>query len=657
MASIPTERVILEAEQHSRLIGANASISSVSIFADLVWDRTEYVDRTKSKGAVIRWGYLFERFGKTHSHIVVSVKEFAYAMLFDPIEESLGMDTKTVLNYVSLLGDFLEFLRESHLYNLLDLEHSHIRDYTTWLLVLREKRHKNIDSQQADLAWTDQRIRALRWYYRYANRVSQPLLLNPLQGQTVYKHFGKPSPIRGDNRTPVIPKNVWDRYLCAALDYIEHYATDILKAQAVLESIRTEVLPLYINRPTFDACNFTRAHTDPALLRIRHEFATNPVSGKEWRRCWGGVQETLEELRALYHSCVIVVGSLSGMRETELALIETDGFWEYTGSEGGAKRYKITSRLTKGQQDEKREWEVNEPVFKACTIIRKLTSFARANSPSKELFIQGWDRGPTSYFREDAKLSKRIGKNHGHAAVIPVGPGAFTRYLRRFAQHIEDAVEGQYKLPLVDGKPWIFVMRMLRRSLAGRIAREPFGMIAGMLHYKHVRITTFAGYAGSDPEWIKELEDEEIAANEEFLNDICDGLAEGTLAGGKGEALLRKFSGMAGDLKKNAHQYFLESTKSNLHIGLFNYCMFDPERALCLTDKNDVNRQPILSACHPDRCANSCITARHRPQWQVQVADAHAMLAHPKISEPQRITLTKDLGMLNRVLEKLQATT
>lgn len=642
-------------KMRSRLVAATAPISSNSVFGDMVWDRSEYVDRTKRKGAIIRWGYLFDRFGSTHGHVVVSIKEFAYALLFDPIEDDLQKDTKTALNHVSSLGDFLEFLQVSHLYDVAEFEQGNIRDYVQWLLQWRQTRVKGEDTQKACLLWMDHRVRAVQTYYRYRKRVSQPLTVNPLHGESVYQFHGTTRPKRGDNRTPVIPKNVWDRYFCAALDYVEHYAVDILAGQAVLERVRTEVLPSYIDLPEFDAYNFNRDRTAPILKDLRHDFVKNPVTGQAWRSGWQGVVDVLREIRALHDACLIVIGGLSGMRETELSLTEIDGFWEYSASEPPTERYRITSRLTKGQQDKKEEWEVNEPVLKACRLVKQLTSYARFYGGGQTLFIQGWDRGPTSQFRANAG-EKSKGQRHGHRELLPIGSGACTRHLKRFASHLDEACEGQYKLPLVDGKPWTFIMRMLRRSLAGRIAREPFGMIAGMLHYKHLKITTFAGYAGFDPEWIKELHDEEIAANDEFLDDICEGLMEGTLAGGKGEELLREFSGMAGDLKKNAHLYFLESARANLHVGLFNYCMFNAERALCLNDTGKLigNEQPMLSACHPDRCANSCITSSHLPQWEVQAADARAMLAHPKISEPQRIALSRDLEPVLRVVKKLQ---
>jgi hypothetical protein len=497
------------------------------------------------------------------------------------------------------------------------------------------------------------RIAAIQLYFRYGKRVSQPLSVNPLHGESVFVYLGKRPKERGENTTPVIPKVVWDAYLRAALDYVEIYAPDILYGQQFVETIRSEVLPNFIDRPTFSIANFTRRQVDPALEKMRYQFAINPATQEPWRSNWSKFSELQSEMHALYDACLVVTGCLSGMREVELSLLEVGDYWTYSALEGPAKRYRVASRLTKGTQDTKREWEVNEPVFKACKIVENLTSYARGQVDHKELFLQAWNISPGNAFSSEIRKTT-TGSLYGKMNIMPVGPQAFTRHLRRFAEHLENAFGCRYRLPAADCKPWIFVMRMLRRSLAGRIAREPFGMIAGMLHYKHVKITTFAGYAGSDHEWLETLQEQEIAASDEFLADIWEDLQEGALAGAKGEEIVREFLGTAGDLKKNTHQYFLESTRANLHIGFFNYCIFQKDRALCIKDKESHDVSPVVNACHPDRCANSCITRKHLPQWQTQVDDARAMLAHKKVSEPQRIALSRDLDKVVRIVDRLR---
>lgn len=184
-------------------------------------------------------------------------------------------------------------------------------------------------------------------------------------------------------------------------------------------------------------------------------------------------------------------------------------------------------------------------------------------------------------------------------------------------------------------------------------------MVAGMLHYKHLRITTFQGYAGSDPSFLKDFEDEEQDANEEFLTSLWEDLQEGELAGPKGEQLTRDFKrseflGAAGELKKNAMQYFVESHRATLHVDLFNYCFFDKTKALCLSGMQADAGTPKLSPCHLDRCANSCVTKQHLPQWQIQVDDAQAMLSHKILSAPQKVALTTELERAMRVVIRLK---
>lgn len=648
-------------EIKSAIVASDARISSISVFADMVWNRTEYAEsRTSWKGAKVHWRMLFERYGETHHSLIISFMEFAYALLFDPIEEDRQRDTKTIQNNVKCLDNFLQYLQDHRLYNIADLDHNHLQDYLKWLLVQREiSTHKRNNTDHDSIMWAGHRVSVLQLYHRYSKRVSQPLLIHPFHGEGVFRQFRTKRRNVDENTTPIIPKIIWDPFLCAALDYVEIYANDILIGQKEIEKIRSNILPNYIDLPVFkkQPQYFTTLHVNPVLKNLKHAFVLNPKTGMPWRTNWLKSTVVQREMRALHDACLVVIAGLSGMRENELSLIQVNGFWKDTSPDGSSLRYQIESRVTKGNGDRKRRWEVNEPVFRACEILTQLTSYARAHVRYRELFIQAWDIAPTALFSSDLKETK-LGYIYGRTAILPVAANSFTRYLRRFSTHLNEAFDGQYRLPLIEAKPWIFVTRMLRRSLAGRIAREPFGTIAGMLHYKHLKITTFLGYAGSDDNWLEDLHDEELAANEEFLEQVWEDLQEGALAGAKGEEMVREFKGMAGDLKKNALIYFLESNRANLHVGLLNYCVFQKERALCLMGHPESAEDvPVLNACHPDRCANSCIARNHLPQWEAQVNDAQAMLNHSKISEPQKIALMRDLEKTYRIVNRLKTST
>lgn len=641
----------------STIVRSNARISNVSVFSDMIWDRREYADsRTSWKGSVIHWSSFFDRFGTTHGHVVTSLKEFAYALLFDPIEDDVQKETKTVLNIVHSLTNFLEYLQEIGVTNMADLTCEETDDkYISWLLRRRSvSKNKKDDEEVLALMWARLRVMAVQQYYLYSKRVSQPLLVYPLQGLGLFTHLGTIRyPRRGENRTPIIPKVVWNQLLGAALDYVEIYSSDILHAQKLMEEIRFKDFSLRNDHLKRNGDRYRRQIFDPVARNISSEFALNPRSGLPWRTGWADAVELKKETRALYDACVVVIGALSAMRVSELSLIQVDGFWHQT-SDGNVQRYQVRSWVVKGPNKSEGIWEINEPAYKACMVMKALTAYARKVVPQKELFIQAWDTSYTLPFREDVSFT-RNGRHVGITSILPVGPNSFTRYLRRFAKHINEELDKEYELPLVEGKQWTLVMPMLRRSLAGRIAREPFGIIAGMLHYKHVKVTTFCGYAGSDPDWLDELHDEEIAASEEFAKEIGEDIESGMLAGAKGEELVRDFRGMAGELKKNALKYFLESTRGNIHVGLFNYCVFQKDRALCLQNAAPkIDSTPILNACHPERCANSCVTTKHLPQWEVQINDAQSMLSHPQVTELQRIALSKDLEKAVRILTLLK---
>lgn len=642
----------------STVVSPNARISSVSVFADLVWDRSETADaRTLVKHQKIFWEFFYASFPSAYHPIITSVKEFAYACMFDPIADDISRNTGTVKTDVSMLGVFIGYMQERSLYSIENIEHAELHDYVQWLLHQRSaENEKEAKDELVTLEWVDQRVRALQLYHRYSKRVSHPLLFFPLHGESIYKYLGKKRRDNTQNRTPVIPKEVWDPYLCAALHYVEVFSGDILHAQAVLEHTRMNLLPIHLMRKgdRFHPPSYRRGVVLPKIIVLK-DFARIPKTETPWRDSWSSLEELRVELFALFNACIVVIANVSGMRESELATMTVDGFKMDTSHDGLSNRYSIVSRLVKGTNNKTLAWEVNEPVYRACAVMKNLTAYARAASPQSALFLVSWYRSSAHMFQKDARKDS-IGRTQ-KGSILPIAADAMTRALKDFASHIDTAFEGLYRLPQVDGKPWVFTMRQPRRSLAARIAREPFGAIAGMLHYKHVKVTTFLGYAGTDPTWIQDLHDEELGANEEFLEQIWEDLQDGALAGPKGKELIRDFRGTAGDIKKNALQYFIDSHRAELHVGLLNYCFFQKDTAMCLTEDKrlSTDSEPVLNACHPDRCANSCVTKQHLPKWQVQVDEALAMLSHKNVSQPQRVSLSADMEKALRIVNQIKS--
>jgi hypothetical protein len=91
-----------------------------------------------------------------------------------------------------------------------------------------------------------------------------------------------------------------------------------------------------------------------------------------------------------------------------------------------------------------------------------------------------------------------------------------------------------------------------------------------------------------------------------------------------------------------------------LHIGFLNDCLFDAATALCLTGSLDTERTaPALSGCSPDRCPNSCLTARHREPWQASIAEGEVLLADRRLSPLQRAAILRDNERKRRLIAPL----
>ncbi|MBV1952068.1 MAG: hypothetical protein KUG64_07740, partial [Cycloclasticus sp.] len=78
----------------------------------------------------------------------------------------------------------------------------------------------------------------------------------------------------------------------------------------------------------------------------------------------------------------------------------------------------------------------------------------------------------------------------------------------------------------------------------------------------------------------------------------------------------------------------------------------DPDVALCLKDTK-AKDMPIMNACHPDVCKNSCISKTHLPAWESQKNDVNSMLKQKGISENQEGVLKAQLVSLESVINPL----
>lgn len=620
-SKIPLESVIAEGD------------GIITRFGDLKWDLAPLICATHipASNKIVRFDFEVTP-GRMASEVggqrlVHTMKELAYARLLVPLPGMRRRSPQTVIvetTQISLLARWLvrrgitRFSETTA--SLLEEFRDHMMANRTWEIGDRKKGRATLQ-----IALT---LRVVQRLWEYRDALSDTLSFYPWQGVNprivigFQKHRGE------ENRTPVIPDDVMKALGKHALRYVEHFSADIIGLRAMLESARAERLAMgYSERRT-------QSDVDGWIFRkfVRCvRLSTDPETTLPWRSLWVRYSDFRHEERMLIAACFIVVAWLSGMRVSEiLAIRDKPVFAEK--SLDGKPLLRVHSRLFKGvpePQGRSENWVIVPPVARALETIAAATDYQR-NSQDDVVF-----RNTTG---------------------APLKTITIIEYINLFRDHVS-ALFPFAQIPLgEDRNPWYFNTRQFRRTLARHIARQPFGVIAGMLQYKHVHIAVFEGYAGTDnlDTWKKLLAQERLLANADFLEEVAQDVIDGNVTGPKGEQMLREFRGAAGDRRKDDIAYYLRHKAKNFYPGAMNYCFFEPETAMCLSDvKSDAQKTPVLSFCHPDRCANSCISARHKPVWEAAIADAEAMRSTPKLRSLQLVAIDQEIVRMKSAIAHL----
>lgn len=371
-----------------------------------------------------------------------------------------------------------------------------------------------------------------------------------------------------------------------------------------------------------------------------------PETGRPWRPRFDAKTLAQEE-RMLQSAAYVLCAYLSGMRDCEVQAMQR-GCLSITRSEDGLiMRHRVRSVAYKGKSShgQAAEWITIEPVAKAVEVLERL-SFPAATA-----------RGLTTLW--PVLAAKSVCKDHLSAEIV--------RQLNLYRDHL-NKLFGTVNEPVIpnspEGKPWRITTRQFRRTIAWHIANRPFGMIAGMIQYKHVSVAAFEGYAGSSKSGFRaEVESQRALGQLDDLLVYFDERQTGsTLSGPAGPRISKALDAAAAELDplpvmiadRARLRTMLASLARTLHVGVLADCFFDPGTALCLKQATNAdNKTPLTALCQPTRCPNACITARHRPVWARSADEARAVLKEKRLSSLQRSALQQDLARIEAVLDDI----
>ncbi|WP_292053722.1 hypothetical protein [Mesorhizobium sp.] len=362
-------------------------------------------------------------------------------------------------------------------------------------------------------------------------------------------------------------------------------------------------------------------------------ISCDPDTGRPWRERFDAFSLVREE-RHLQTAAYVVCAYLTGMRDSEVQAMRPGCLSRKRSADGLLERVAIRSMTYKGRgtRGEAEEWITIEPVAEAVAVAERLAERHRERRGEDGI-----------WFMLDRDAAREKGLPH------------IVRRINLLRDHLDERYgsEEEPAIPYVDGQSWAFNTRQLRRTVAWYIANRPFGVIAGKIQYKHASVAMFDGYAGASASGFRQEVEQEHALGQ--LDDIVEhyeacqrgerptGPAAHRIAAEMERVAeeVGRFPGLVADSSRI--KAMLGHLARTLHVGYLNDCFFEPATALCLAQPQKTkNATPALSNCAPDRCPNSCITARHLPAWEASIAEADELLKNKRLSPLQREALQRD---------------
>lgn len=607
----------------SSKVGPEEAVSPDSVFSHGVWKMKKLVTTPGVPGSQ---ELHLHRIPGFPGGFALGIAEYAYARMNVPlIDEDHEVEWLTVQNEVNSIMTFVKFFDSLGKKNFSRITKN---DWVKFLKHMRLGKGKKRSSERIATI-----VRAAYRLWRYGERLTCPLPAIPF-GMSMEKLLPTGAAKRGENKTPCIPDNIFAPLMASAFCYTQEWAPHIIQAWLAVMASWERISKRNISNSTKDKA---LASAVRRILRDTPSF---------WRLMqWTSLEELLAEVYNLRNAAMLVTLAFSGVRVSELLSIFAHCCVE-DQLPSGEKVWYLNTVLHKHRAGGKRDtWVIVQEVVEAIKILEQLTQFIRAATKKDGLLLTN-GHAPFS-----------VNSDSGSFEWKPYTSASIIYQINAFVDHCSIFLGRD--IPLHETRAgklvkWRFNARQFRRTLARHIARRPFGIIAGMLQYKHISVATFEGYAGNDPEWNKLLDEEQELFDVDILGEIALDIAAGEIAGGLGKELAAEFEmefeGQAVDASASQIAKWLESGSQNIHVGKFNLCLFRPEKALCTGKRPDAD-VPALNACDPGICSNSCVRKEHLPIWQGQLEQTIEFVALSRRNKIQREVLNLEAERIRDIMK------
>lgn len=443
--------------------------------------------------------------------------------------------------------------------------------------------------------------------YDLSQRGSDPMPMHPWpdsSAQILAGVVGRNARALAGAKTPVIPDEAFVSVFQAASRVLE-VADELLR-------LRDSWAALVKESPTkYTATNHTKY-----------------LAAQGWRGGARGLQNTLADLRT---ACYIVIASLSGCRNHELAYLERGA--TYSTVKDGERYWWMRSQSSKTYVGAC-EWMIPVTAVKAIRILERWATPYQAELRQTIARLRSEDpRNPAIAEAERHVKALFLTKpNGGTPATIDVA--SWGNHFKSFATR--------------HGIAWVFKSHQFRRTFAIYAARSKFGDLRYLKsHFKHWSMDMSLMYALNDLQETDLLSD--VASEvDEIQTELLDSwMNPGTQLAGKGGRSIVRFRDAHPIPLYRSRSEMVRSISKSVHIRSNGHAWCTADAGSECVGNGGLER----SRC--SECVHGVIGAEHLPFYERMRQELRGLLDLEDIGESGKARVQRDLARCEGIIGDL----
>jgi integrase len=497
----------------------SAGVSGVlSRYGDIVWDLTPFIHPRNITSGEKKIVYSSLKFDDgscltdlRHAGLLASTKAYLYTRIaFKSPTSGKKLSARTLINKWSSLRPLLRWMAAKGYASFAGLTSVDCLAYVVQCenTATIENNFSGSKGRELSKSCLLQRYMAIEDLWHFREHLSDTLTEHPWPGNSAHSLAGFSMFKDNKGKTELIPERLMKHLVQGALRYVESsYGEKLLD------------------------CRAARCSGQPIKNHLTQ------LGLKNW-------SATSKEITRLLTACYVVIDAFSGMRDSEMASLETGCYHEHEGWDGAIYGWLRGTAYKMKEDPEPAEWMVPPIVGKAIRLaehaVAPLRTELLAQIVAMETKMEKTCYLNDSLYKADIEIQHEmkkqcqglfLGKTVSTGKIRIISNISINLRLKEFAEYLDlrvqapDLAQLRYKERIRVGDFWSLSCHQFRKTFAVYVARCILGDVRYLReHFKHWSLDMTLYYAISDYAHIEDsLFDEILTEREELQAIIIDG--------------------------------------------------------------------------------------------------------------------------------------